>query len=243
MAQRVGFFFFFKSPYTYLFKSTAGEALVSITCSRAAAFTSKLLYLTFLLLQRPLLSRQSDSLCFHPDEPPRQSWIAFTGELPTNSLFFGHRAPLRGAPLSSNVFGNGKLFIRRVYMRVYVQYTTLCFLSCAGLQRIRTSSLGLLLRVSTPRRHALCIYLFILNFFLSLLHSLANLLCTLFVFKCESNRTFFFLPFFLLSSSLFVVVDLFPSTMSWPTTVGWTESRRRCTGTRTLPGRFPRSTT
>lgn len=36
--------------------------------------------------------------------------------------------------------------------------------------------------------------------------------------------------------------DFIPSTMSWPITVGWTESRRRCTGTRMLPGRFPRST-
>lgn len=43
-------------------------------------------------------------------------------------------------------------------------------------------------------------------------------------------------------SSLLLFCCYIPSTMSWPITVGWTESRRPCTGTRTLPGRFPRST-
>lgn len=51
----------------------------------------------------------------------------------------------------------------------------------------------------------------------------------IFFFSCRTARVDF-------------CFDFIPSTMNWPITVGWTELRRRCTGIRMLPGRFPRST-
>lgn len=69
---------------------------------------------------------------------------------------------------------------------------------------------------------------------------------TLRIFKL-SRHAFCAFPPFVLKKVTGQCADLcsyfIPSTMSWPITVGWTESRRRCTGTRMLPGRFPRSTT